>query len=80
MKIYLYLDNQIFTFSLPNEIIGSYTFDYENEEENKLINIEARDGKWVIYSTVDVSLLQGGALVGNLPLESGKFYTLRRRE
>ena len=80
MKIYLYLDNQIFTFSLPNEIIGSYTFDYESEEEHKLINVEARDGRWVIYSTVDVTLLSDGALIGFLPLESGKFYTLRRRD
>lgn len=80
MKIYLFLDNEIFTFSLPNEVMGSYTFDYETDEENKLINIEARDGKWVIYSTADVSLINNGSLVGILPLENGKFYTLRRRD
>lgn len=80
MKIYLYLDNQIFTFSLPNEIMGSYTFDYELDEENQLINIEARDGRWVIYSTIDVAVIQGGTMTGALPLENGRFYTLRRRD
>lgn len=80
MKIYLFLDSELSSFSLPSVIIGSYTFDYNDEEESKLINIEARDGKWVIYSTNDVTLISNGNLVDSIILKSGEFYTLRRKD
>ena len=51
MKIYLYLEDKIMNFQLPKDIEGSYSFDENPEEEAKLINIEARDGTWVLYST-----------------------------
>ena len=44
MKIYLYLAEEILTFSLPNNISGSFSFDKNSEEESKLINIEAKNG------------------------------------
>ena len=49
MKIYLFLDNKMLSFSLPSEVSGSFSFDENNNEETKLVNVEAREGKWVIY-------------------------------
>ena len=57
MKIYLYLNDKIINFSLPGQIEGSFSFDYNMNEESKLINIEARDGNWVIYSTKNTKLI-----------------------
>ena len=37
MKIYLYLTEKIVSFTLPQEIMGSYSFDEDPEEEIKLI-------------------------------------------
>ena len=57
MKIYLYLTEKIVSFTLPQEIMGSYSFDEDPEEEIKLINIEAREEEWVLYSTSDVNII-----------------------
>ena len=57
MKIYLFLNDRLVNFFLPMEIEGSFSFDPSFDEEAKLINIEARDGKWVIYSTNDSKLI-----------------------
>ena len=74
MKIYLFLKDRIVNFLLPIEISGSFSFDYESNEESKLINVEARDGKWIIYSTGDVSIMNGNNLVGYLDLVDDSFY------
>lgn len=78
MKIYLYLKNKILIFSIPQKILGSYSFDENPEEESKLINIEARDGKWYIYSTTDVSVTSGGGPSTSFPLEPNSYFILKR--
>ena len=78
MKIYLYLDTKILSFDLPNEISGSFSFDENPEEESKLINIEARDNKWVIYSTEDSHIINNNSILDCEDLESNKFYILNK--
>ena len=51
MKIYLYLNDKIETYFLPKDISGSYSFDPDENENSKLININAVDHKWMLYST-----------------------------
>lgn len=79
MKIYLYLESEIYSFSLASDVMGDYSFDYDLNEENKLINVEARNGQWYLYSTLESNILQNGNLIDSILLESGKFYTIRRR-
>ncbi len=76
MKISLFLPDKIVDFRLPNEISGSYNFDYTNDE-NKLINIEARDGKWVLYQTNDVSVYFNGN-IGDKVVEINNYYILKK--
>jgi len=73
MKIYLYLKNKILTFTIPQKVLGSFSFDENPEEESKLINIEAKGSEWYIYSTPEVSV---GST--NILLESDKYYILKR--
>ena len=78
MRITLFLQNELFDFVLPTQILGSFSFDSDLNEESKLINVEARDGKWVLYKTPDVDILFNNTVVDILPLEKNKFYYLRR--
>ena len=80
MKITLFLTTGLFDFSLPNDISGSYSFDSNIDENSKLINVEAREGKWVIYSTTDVKILSGNQFVNEAYLMENYFYILRRNE
>ena len=45
MKIYLYCDDQIYVFYLPEMKSGSYSFSPDNDEEAKLINVTVDDEK-----------------------------------
>lgn len=78
MKIYLFLPTKIMSFSLPMDIVGSFSFDENPKEENKLINIEARNNKWMIYSTGNVNLISNNNIIGYTELKSDSFYIIRR--
>ena len=80
MKIYLFLSNKVLNFSLPREVSGSFSFDENPEEEAKLINVEARDSKWIIYSTEDAKVIADNNIVEEVPLTKDTFYVIRRNE
>ena len=79
MKIYLFLNNKIVSFTIPANISGSYSFDENPEEESKLINIEARNTGWVIYSTYDSKIYNNGQEVAVLPLKENMYYLIKRK-
>ena len=78
MKIYLLLRDRLVNFFLPKEVEGSFSFDCNIDEESKLINIEARDNKWVIYSTNDSKIVSNNNFIDSVFLASNSFYVLRR--
>ncbi len=78
MKIYLYLPDKIESFTLPNEVFGSFSFDENRDEEAKLINIEARDNQWVLYQTTDVRIISGNNFIKEIVLAPYQFYFLQR--
>ncbi len=78
MKIYLYLKNKILTFTVPQRISGTFNFDEDPEEESKLINIEAKDDNWYLYSTSDVHVIHNGVPISDILLQKDKFYVLKR--
>lgn len=80
MKIYLYLNSKIVDFSLPEEIDGSFSFDDNENEEYKLINIDAKDGNWVIYSTKNVKLISNNNVVESSIITNDNFYVIRRND
>lgn len=80
MKIYLYLNNKIELFYLPKDISGSYSFDADEEEQNKLININAKDKKWYLYSTKVCNIFDGKSLVEEVELIPEQFYIICRND
>ena len=78
MKIYLFLENKLLNFSIPQKISGSFSFDENPEEESKLINIEAQDNNWIIYSTSDSSVMVDNNEAEKLLLQADHYYILKR--
>ncbi len=63
MKIELFLADKVLAFSVPQQVSGNFNFDENIEEESKLINIEAKNANWYMYSTEDVKVIINGVLV-----------------
>ena len=80
MKIYLYLQDRILTFTIPVEASGSFSFDEDSEADRKLINVEAREGKWFIYAAKDSSIIYDNNMVSEAPLLEDAFYVIKRNE
>ena len=80
MKIILFGTYDITTFLLPKTVIGSFRFDVDEKEEKKLINIDEKNGKWVLYSTNDVKIVINGNETEEIPLENYEFYYIKRDE
>ncbi len=80
MKITLYLPDKILKFKLPYIVSGQFSFDANEEEESKLIHIEARNGKWVLLSTSEVSLADKNSYVKEIILTPNQFYTLEKNK
>lgn len=77
MKGSLYLDDRKIDFYLPSQVYGSFSFG-EEDEETKLISIEARENKWVLYSTKEVKVIYKGSEVEEVPLIDNEFYYLKK--
>jgi len=78
MKIYLFLKDQIKIFILPQMVSGSYNFDEDDNSEDKLINIDAKEDKWVLYSTDESKIIYNNQIVEELPLIPYNYYTLKK--
>ena len=78
MKIYLYLNDKIRIFTLPQMVSGSYNFDEDDNSPDKLINIDAKGNEWVLYSTEESKVYSGEQIAEELPLKPYKFYKLRK--
>ena len=78
MKIYLFLDEKILSYHIPVKIYGSFSFGEENDPTENLINIEARDNQWVLYSTDDVDVLTGDVREVAVILQNNNYYALRK--
>ena len=78
MKITLFLTDKIMEFFLPNQVSGSYSFDENQNEDYKLINVEAEDDEWVLYSKDYVKVVVNNVCEPKIALEPNNFYILQR--
>ena len=78
MKIYLFSQEKIISFLLPNMVSGEFLFDEHDEAESKLINISAKDNNWYLMSTSTTSVLLNNQRVDGVCLEVNHFYALMR--
>ena len=80
MKITLFLNEKLVDFFLPSQIAGSYSFDADPNEDTKLINVEERDGAWVLYSTAEISVVVDNQPAEQYVLNDEKYVVLIRNE
>jgi len=78
MKIYLFSNEFLFSFVLPKDIIGSYSFDENENENSKLINIDAINNKWVMLSNHDVNIYYNGRRVDKVELFPNMYLVLEK--
>lgn len=78
MRIVLFTMDRLVEFMLPSQVFGTFAFDSNDDEDTKLINIEADNDEWFLYSTTGVRVLDNGNYTYRLKLEINKFYTLER--
>ena len=78
MKIYLYLNKKICVFYLPESVSGSYSFDVDEQESSKLINVDAKDGKWCLFETKDCKVIVDGQISKETVMQSDYFYVISR--
>ena len=70
--------DKILKFTLPEQISGSFSFDYNEDSDIKLINIEAKDDKWYLYTTDDVNVIYNNSITDGLYLELNNYYLLQK--
>ena len=64
MNIYIFDENKIISFSLPNKKVGNFWItDYEN---NNLINVSAEMGKWTLSCAKNIKLLSGNDVIDSI--------------
>ena len=68
------------TFEIPANISGSFSFDENPEDEDKLINIDASAEGWVLYSTSESKVLDGGKEVEYVPLKPNSYYIIKKND
>jgi len=79
VKIVLFANEQIVDFLLPFKTFGSFRFDEDINEENKLINVEAQNNNWILKSTPEVKVYDiHGNYFEKVVLEVNVFYILER--
>ena len=78
MKITLFLEDRLVEYILPSQVSGSYSFDLDDDEVDKLINVEARNGKWVLYSTDSVFIGGNNSVIPTVDIMPNAFYMLSR--
>ena len=78
MIVCVFLKNKMINYQLPTDISGSYSFNCGIDDTN-IINIEAREGKWVLYSSDSVQIIDGNQQSISSPIEHNKFYVLRSK-
>ena len=67
MLIYIIHADKYYSFSLPDEVSGNYVIsDYdENGFSRNLVNVVAKDNKWVMNSNENVRIISNEQIINN---------------
>ena len=77
MRLTLFAQDKIHEFFLPNQPSGSYSFDPNPNEDIKLLNIEAVNNEWFIYSKNNLVIMYENNIVEKISLQVNDFYILK---
>ena len=79
MKILLIKNNRLYSYKLPNKIKDNFWITDIDSFDNvrNLINIVAKDGKWVLTSNYETKIVAPDRTYDEVPLIEYNFYTIK---
>lgn len=82
MLVRLIRNNNIKKFRLPDRVFGNYWITDVDEKGNTLdiINVEAINGKWIIKSDSESSIISSSGKIDKCELENNNFYYIRVKD
>ena len=78
MKLMLFSQTKATEFFLPNQVSGSYSFSEKQSDEQKLMQVEALDNKWILSPIDDSLLIYNNEYKDSIDLIENEFYVLKR--
>ena len=79
MHLFLLSTKKLYDFTLPQEIFGNYSFALDEDSDNDIINIEAKDKKWYLNSTKRVAVYSNNNPAPSTLIEHNKMYNIRTK-
>ena len=72
MIVYIIDENKLISLTLPQKVYGSYWISDINDDnqEKRIINIQEENGKWIVYSNKNVSIINNNQPINKVVLEA----------
>ena len=79
MIVYIIDENKLISLTLPQKVYGSYWISDINDDnqEKRIINIQEENGKWIVYSNKNVSIINNNQPINKVVLEAYNFFLLK---
>ena len=79
MKILLIKNNRLYSYMLPREVKDNFWITDIDGFDNirNLINVEAKDGKWVLVSNYDTHIIDANKSYDSVTLSEYQFYSIK---
>jgi len=79
MRLSLIKNGKIYNTDLPLKISGNFWIEDKdsNNYKRNLINIEEKNGKWILKSNFDVKIVSNGVIVEEITIEEYTLYELK---
>jgi len=74
MRVILFNGNRLSKMLLPKKIEGSFWLVDEINNNNNIVNIEAKDGKWILKGNDEAKIIFNRAYTSNVELMPNYFY------
>ena len=74
MRVILFNGNRLSRLILPQKIEGSFWLTDELNNNNNIVNIEAKDGKWILKENDEAKIIFGNSYTSEVELMPNYFY------
>lgn len=80
MRLTLFTVNKAYEYFLPKQVSGSYSFGEVQDDEQKILNIEAIENNWTIFAKDGLTILHDNQYLTELNLCENEFYVFQKNQ